>query len=387
MGRKLSNWLETYNNYVEPETESPLTFIKWSGLFCLSAALRRNVYIPKKLMGKYDIFPNLYLLFIAPAGRARKSTILNVSEDLLGAVNPYVHIAPTATTKEKLVNILADADNLDSSTAIISGEYSSFIAKSGIEMYELLTDLFDAKKKFSVEILSRDSEIAEKPCVNLIAATTPTWVAENMPESVIGGGFASRVIFIYEEKVRRHKLFYDDVDSDGQAKLEEDLIHDLRHIAETIEGIYSPDNAARKFASDWYDKSEEEFESREASQIDGYWQRRHVHMLKLAIIIAAAKRDELVIRVEDLKESIKYLEEVEQKMSKTFNLVGKNKHAADLDKIIAFIQSRKSVERKVILERFRNVGLKDVLDQILSTAVDMKAITIRIKDGRTFYNG
>ena len=387
MSRKLSNWLETYNEYVIPETESPLSFIRWSGLFCISSTLRRNVSIPRKLMGKYDIHPNLYALFIAPPGRARKSTVLNVAEHLLEPLAPYVNLAPTATTKEKFISILANANNLDSSMSIISGEFSSLIHKSGIEMYEILTDLFDSKRKFSVELLSRDAEIAEKPCVNLLAASTPGWIAENMPESVIGGGFASRVIFIYEEKVRRHKLFFDDVDSDKQEALGEDLVHDLKHIAETLEGEYELDKQARQYAMDWYIKSQEEFEKGGGGKLDGYKQRRHLHMLKVAMIIAAAQRDELVLKEADLKKSVEYLGEIEQSMEHTFDLVGKNKHMGDMIDIVNFIKNNGRVEKREIVKRFARVGFSDLLGEILSTAVDCGDITTEIKNGKVYYKG
>ena len=41
------------------------------------------------------------------------------------------------------------------------------------------------------------------PWINIIACTTPAWIAGNFPEYMIGGGFTSRCVFVYADAKER----------------------------------------------------------------------------------------------------------------------------------------------------------------------------------------
>ena len=66
-----------------PRSEAKESFIFWTGLFTLASAIRRKVYIPKTVLGSWEVAPYLYIMFVAPAGKARKTTTLSYSDDLL----------------------------------------------------------------------------------------------------------------------------------------------------------------------------------------------------------------------------------------------------------------------------------------------------------------
>jgi hypothetical protein len=240
--RKCKNWLHDFGRWTLPRSEAPETFIMWTGLFTMASALRRHVKIPKTLFGSWEASPNLYILFIAKAGRARKSTTANYSEDLLDALD-HITKSPELITKESLLTTLVKSE--DASMSILAPEFGEFMVKSGPEMYGFLTNMYDGKKKIAASTLSRNVEFVERPCVNLLGATTPEWVADNMPASVIGGGFASRVIFIFADKVRRRQLYYESLNHEAMDKIRLDLIADLDHIARNINGEFRP-RARRK---------------------------------------------------------------------------------------------------------------------------------------------
>jgi hypothetical protein len=68
-------------------------------------------------------------------------------------------------------------------------------------MVDLLVSLWDGKQgAFEKKTKGSGSDSVENPWINLIACTTPAWIAGNFPEYMIGGGFTSRCIFVYAEK-------------------------------------------------------------------------------------------------------------------------------------------------------------------------------------------
>ena len=106
----------------------------------------------------------------------------------------------------------------------------TFLRPDDEHAMSFLTDAWDGRKrKFLHKTKHSGSIEVPSPCLNIIGATTPSWIQRNMPETLIRDGLLSRVVFVYAEKKRHYvalprrnvksKDFYDQ----GQ-KLAEDLI-------------------------------------------------------------------------------------------------------------------------------------------------------------------
>lgn len=331
--RRCKNWLTTFGEWTLPRSEAPETFIFWSGLFALASAVRRKIFISKRYLGSWECSPNMYILFIAPAGRARKTTTIGYADDLLDVV-ANITKSPELITKESLLSTLVKSS--DSSMCIVAPEFGEFIVKSGVEMFGFLTNMYDGKRRISASTLSRGVEFSERPCVNLIGATTPEWVGENMPESVIGGGFASRVIFIFEERVRRRKMFYNDLDWERLNKLQLDLSADLSHISENINGEFEFDEEAYEYMTSWYDINAEEGGA-STYKLHGYFERKPAHILKVAMLLHVARSDDLILTKQDIDASITILKQLEKKLPSVFQSIGRNPYAVDIYRILEYI--------------------------------------------------
>lgn len=369
--RKCVNWLDTFNEWTAPRGEAPLTFVHAAGVFTIASVLRRNVKIPKQMMGSYDIVPNLYVIFVGPAGGPRKTTTVDYSIELLSRL-PQIKRAADLTSKESLVDELLKQEGC--AITVIAGELGEFFAKSGPEMFGTLTNLYDAKRDITVSTISRATQFGERPCLNLIGATTPEWIAGNMPESVIGGGFASRVIFVFEETVRRKKLYFRDVNHDALMKLQENLVDDLNHIA-GIAGEYEINKEAEEFMEAWYQNMVKPTNTK----LHGYWHRRHVHAHKVAMSMKAAYSDDLELTVDDFKKAIEFLKEIEIKLPTVFLGVGRNKYVMDVKSMAAHIRFNHRVARKDMLEEFFSVAEPDPLDRLIKSLIDMELVTQEIE--------
>lgn len=367
--RKCANWLQTYVQWTQPRCESPDTFIMWSGLFALAGAVRRHVKVPREVMGGWEISPNLYVLFVAPPGKARKSTTIGfAADDILNelTITSDVTRAPTIVTQAALLKQIVDSG--DSSVYIASHEFSSFVMKSKIEMFEFLTDLYDGKRHIEATTIGRGMEFAERPCCNMLAATTPRWITENMPESVIGGGLASRIIFVYEDKVRRRQLYYEGLNHEHLDKLREDLIADLKHISQ-IHGDFQLEDDAKSFMEEWYKRNAEVPDA--DYRLAGYLERRPAHIHKVAMLLHLSRSDTLFIELEDFQKAIYLLDIIEQKLPQVFREIGKNVHAPDMTQIKEYVDNRKRVSRQELLRQFSSSAHPTLLQELIVGLIQM----------------
>lgn len=378
--RKCKNWLVDFGRWTLPRSEAPETFIFWTALFSLSSVLKRKVFVPKRLLGSWSASPNLYILFIAPPGRARKSTTANYVEDLLDNI-PNLTRAPELITKEKLLERLVKSN--DASMCIVAPEFGEFIAKSGPSMYGFLTNMYDGKKNISEDTFTRGANFADKPCVNLLGATTPEWVAENMPESVIGGGFASRVIFIYEEKVRRRKIWYDDINQVEINQLHANLQADLLHIAENLSGEFIPTPEAKEWLDKWYTKNADEGDS-SSYKLSGYFERKPAHILKIAMLLHIAHSDSLVLEVRDLEDAVRQLKILEEKLPVVFQSVGGNPYTADIYRILEYITEKGRVSKEEVRRHFLHAATPSMLIELIDSLGAMGFIEIEVRGTETW---
>lgn len=367
MPRKTKNWIEAFNAWSLPRSESPETFHTFGAYFALSAIIKRKTKITKKLLGRYDVYPTLYIMFIGPAGGPRKSTSMDDAMEILDEF-PTITKAADAPSKEILIKRIADSP--DSSVVIPSSEFGQFIMKSGYEMYEVLTNLFDNRKTLSQDTFARSLELAKDPCGVLLGCTTPDWIAENMPESVVGGGFASRVIFVFEESVRKRRLFYDDQDLDF-ASLKKDLVADAFDIANNCAGEFAFSKEGKEYLRDWYEsgKYRAKHQVTGNTRLDGYFNRKHIHAMKLAMIQSIAESNKLILELHHIQKGIEDLEEAEKKLPQTFKHIGKNEYVTDVDRIKDYIIANGKVERKQLIREFIHVAAPEKLAELIGSVV------------------
>jgi hypothetical protein len=333
--RKLANWLKSYANYTRI-SESPTEFHFWTGVSVLAGALRRKVWIDMK---SFVWTPNFYVILVGPPGVAAKSTSISMGMSLLTHV-PSIQFGPESMTWQALAKDLEDAIEYakytkpDGTEGILKmscltipvSELGTFLRLDDeqlmsflIRMWEGQEDVFRHKTKASGNV-----EV-ENPWLNVIGATTPAWLRDNFPESMVGGGLTSRVVFVYGDKKRALIPYPDEVvpDADHQ-RLRADLIEDLVAISK-ISGPYILSQFAREWGRAWYtDHNNPDLRSQHlvSDRFGGYLARKQTHIHKLAIILAASQRDERRIEEADLKEACDIMEIMERDMSKVFDYIG-----------------------------------------------------------------
>lgn len=362
--RKLENWLDTYIEWVKPRSESPESMILWSGLFTLSAVMRRRVKWPRDLLGGYEVYPNIYVILVAEPGVARKSTTVGFSEDILRAGSlrgpDTIRFSGDITSHSKLLDAMDKSH--DSSVAIVSKEFSSLIQTTPESMYEVLIDLYDNKKNLDWSTWEHDDVSIENPTINLFAATTPAWISSQPPEYFVEGGFASRVIFIHEDEPRQREIYYDHLDLRESKEQFRALAHDLNEIA-AVSGDFRHDlSKTKEYIRGWYKRQKISIDD---PRIKGFYSRKHTHAHKVSMLLSLAERSDKVVTREHWDRAVEILDYVEKRLPRAFANLGFSSTALLMEKIQVYIEKKGKVKLGEIAARFYTEGL--TLDQLKAT--------------------
>lgn len=367
--RKLDNWLNSYLVYTN-ESESPEVFHLWCGISAIAGALQRRCWYD---MGYFQVHPNLYTILVSPPGRCKKSTAMRIARNVLGYA-PGVEFTVDSTTRERLILDMAAAykDGQSAMTAY-SSEFATMLTSSGMDMVAFLTDIFDSPIEWVHRTKSGGTNKIKAPSLNLIAATTPAWMATAMPLDTVGIGLTSRIIFVYSDTPRvrppRPKI------TAAQSMIHELLIHDIERITH-LKGEYTFDSPSTEaFYDDWYMRRGDT--TLEDERLSGYFERKPIHLIKTCMAIAAAQRDELIMTTADIQAALGIIEALEEDMQKVFAHVGKNPIAHDIESVLAnIIRQPGGVEPGVLMERFKHTVRREELLEVLDTLMMMNKIKL-----------
>jgi hypothetical protein len=267
---------------------------------------------------------------------------------------------------------------LDSSATIISPELSILITAS-LATLPVLCDLWDARDRaFSYGTRHKGEYKIDKPCLSLLGASTPEWLISSIPSNAIGGGFTRRVNFVFG-KDRSKNLPWPSFNHSGARSA---LIEDLRHIGQ-LQGEYSFAPLAKPIFERLYQESTPDDYDDEATT--AYKTSKWAHATKLAIVLAASKRDQLVIEEEDIRDAEERINEISKDVPMVFRAVGESDLVAAADRILRFIEARGYASKDEIMRtNWRHVSLED-LDRILAAFLEGHLIVESSQGGkRTF---
>jgi hypothetical protein len=365
--RKLDDWLKSFLEYAS-FGEAPYKMLFWTGVSTIAGALRRQVWIDMKY---FQWVPNFYIIMVAPPGIVSKSTTASIGMNLLKQIKD-VKFGPDVVTWQALVQSLGESTRLvlDKSTGeylpmscvtISSSEFGTFLNPQDREMVDVLVSLWDGQKgAFSKVTKSSGNDLIENPWINIIACTTPAWISGNFPEYMIGGGFTSRCVFVYTDRKRQEIAYPDEHVPEHFKAIQQDLIHDLEIISQLV-GEYKLSPEAREWGTAWYTKHwQNPPAGLSTDQFGGYLARKQTHIHKLAMVVAAARSDDLVITQDALETAETFVSALEKDMPRVFARIGQTditKGAYDLLEIVR--KARRIPMQDAYQRLFRNLSYRD----------------------------
>lgn len=344
MVRHFDDWLKAYTHFTDT-SEAPASMHFWTGVSTIAGAVRRRIWIDERI---FQITPNFYIILVAPPGVATKSTTIRIGQDLLREI-PGVHFGPQEMSWQSIMDAFEDAvEHLELSptktvpmSCLTFGvtELGTFLKTDDAGFMNFITGIWDGQQEPWDRRTRKDGVMMIKnPWVNLIAATTPSWLKTSFPESMVGGGLTSRILFVYAEKKRRLIAYPSDVALDEDyGEFRKKLIEDLVRIS-LLKGEYKLSGAAKSWGRDWYEKLWTDRPEHMASErYSVYIARKQTHLHKLAMVLTAARSDLPVIEKEALEHSDIILRGVENDMAKVFESIGLADSAIKLNTILGFL--------------------------------------------------
>jgi len=375
-------------------SESPDAFHFWTGVGTIAGALRRRVWID---MRHFQWTPNFYIILVGPPGIAAKSTSIRIGIDLLSAVDG-IKFGPQSMTWQSLTKSLEEAIeyvryiDLNGDDQVIAmspvtcaiPELGTFLKVDDTALVDVLVDMWDGQiSEWGHRTKTAGNVEIKNPWLNLLACTTPAWLEEHFPTSMIGGGLTSRIMFVYGDK-KRHLVAYPDAQIPAQDYYANrtSLIEDLKRIA-LLSGGYILSNAARRWGESWYARLWQQRPADMANdRYSGYLSRKQTHIHKLAIVLAASQRDQLIIEEADLIEADALLTIIEPHMIKVFESVGVVDESKHIANILAHVRAYKWIEGNALFNLLRNNMTERDFKNALRIAVDQNLIAVESRGGK-----
>jgi hypothetical protein len=350
MARHHSDWVQAFMDYAS-FGEAPRHLYFWTAVSAIAGALRRHVWIDQ---GHFKWYPNMYIILVAPPGIISKSTTASIGMKLLRRV-PGIKFGPDVVTWPALIQGLSEATEMFemdgayttmSAMTLEASEFGNLFNPQDKEMVDMFVSLWDSKDgSFDKKTKHSGSDEVVNPCLNLIACTTPSWIAGNFPEYMVGGGFTSRCVFAYADAKARFNAYPKRSIPTDFESMRDKLVADLEHISQRLLGEYILTEEAMAWGEEWYKKLYSERPPHlDDERFGGYIARKQSHAHKLAMILTAATTDELIIQKDILAASVAMVEDLEADMAFVFSKIGKSDTSFFADRLIGYVHKVGALE-------------------------------------------
>ena len=412
--------------FLNKDLISPDSFIDFGLYFMSSAALQRRVWFGSAdELNVYRLFTNLYGIMVAPPS-VGKSTLLwqissiikhhklgvrpaefmsevNISEQqtpggIYGTniklaqeqasqaaqaadMKLLIPCAPESVTAEELFRCMNSA-MLAASYIDKDGKKKKDVFKSLAFLVEELSMLFKAAKEtktlISFLLLAYDCKDFDhgtktqgydrirKMCMNMLAGVQPGCLNDLSNSFLIGEGFASRTIFLFEYKPRRYR-FGTIVFNAEQYDIKRKFIERMK----VLNSLYGEIKFGQTETPEAFEILRKHIEdvvpytpANSHPVLAHYYGRKGIHVTKLAAAIHFSYSNELTIFPEDAQFALDILADLEIRMHHALTY-SKNPLASVAKKVLLFLQQHGPTTKQDLLVHFYDDVRLSELDEIL----------------------
>lgn len=377
MPRNYGNWLEAFVDYASVG-EAPLHILHWVGVSTIAGALRRRVWVEQEF---FQWVPNFYIVVVAPPAVISKSTTANIGFNLLGKVEG-IHFGPDITSWQALIQEMGGIGEefehegghhkMHAITCAID-EFGTFLDPTNREQVDSLVRLWDGKlsdRAFRKLTKTQGTDVLDNPWINLYACTQPVWLNTNFPETFLGGGLLSRIIFLHADEKRQFVPLLSKAIRERNAReakyklMPAKLAADLQQMA-NLSGPFTLTPAAEDYNDIHYRAHWAKIQGTVGAT--GFQGRKQTHMFKLAMILSASRGDFPILDACHLQEADRQLSLIEPGINKVLQVVGsKGITKASQEIVDALIAAGGSALRREIYGKhfFRRLSNKDFEEAI-----------------------
>jgi len=321
-----TGWLADYIRLTDGVAACP-RFRFFSAACVVGAAVNNKVWITRGTTGSLlpPLFPNPWVILLAPPGRGYKTSTINMAVNILKAACPEARVLSDRITPEAITQALSEPKTpkemirigpRDATGLIKAPELSVFFGKQqyNASLISLITDLYDYRETWRSETIARGRDILRNVCISIIGGSTPAWLQSMLPHDAFTGGFMSRFILV-EMPPTYYKRVAFPVEPDKKEWGE--LVNRLSMIGRIRGEMTWADEVARRRYRDMY----ESYVPTGDEQIDAYRERETEQILRIAMLIALTN-DRMTVSVEDLNTANNLIRLLERETSPRIERLG-----------------------------------------------------------------
>lgn len=357
--------------------ESTDLYKEWSFYSLIAACLQRRWYISDDI--EWSLCGNHYIIFVGDPGTG-KDVAMTIHKRILDQINedyckrtgkmfnpdsPYdhelIHRAPDTVTVEQLIyrmSLLTDGyvdhENqvkFQSAVTFCCSEFENLFKAEDTNLAGFFKTAWDCDKQFVKETRTQKNSIIQYPCINMLAGTTPEWIAKGMHYGLLNDGFLGRAIFVAGGRPGRKITFFSP--SDEQKKELEIVYKHCRDLVGLEKKNYKggmirikPD--AKEFLDNWYQNKHKP--TNPDRKLVHYYARKKALAMKQALISHFSDpTSETEVTIKDFEVALDSLERVEVNMHLALSSAGKNPIHQLAENILNFIRERNKPYSKAIL--------------------------------------
>uniref|UniRef100_A0A6M3IP95 DUF3987 domain-containing protein n=1 Tax=viral metagenome TaxID=1070528 RepID=A0A6M3IP95_9ZZZZ len=286
-------WLFDYYNFSKNLEACP-RFKFFTACCVMGAIINNRVWIQRGDEGLLPkLFPNVWVILLAPPGRGHKTSTINMGVNCLTQAAYEIRILADKLTPESLVKALSAPIGeegrvrigpSDATGLIKAPELSVFFGKQQYNtgLVSLITDLYDYREEWSSETIMRGRSVLKNVCISILGGSTPTWLQKMLPEDAFTGGFMSRFILCEMPATYFKRVAFPEKTNVG-AKWSH-VVDGLRRLL-AIHGEMSWSPEAR----DAYKKYYENLLPSGEVQRDAYQEREAEQILRVSMLLALSE--------------------------------------------------------------------------------------------------
>lgn len=324
--------------------EAPKLFHVWSGLSVLSSLVSRKVWLQQ---GIFTWYPNLYVVLVGEPGNG-KSTALDIAKAVIRAQRD-VPLAADAMTVQALLRHMSEEKSPCKKNfshpvtkqiieytpvTIFAGELVSFLSMDPHGWIVFLTTVYH-EDVHEVKTKNKGDDLINGPFVTLLGCLTPD-IANNMQQQrIISTGFARRTIFVWGTRSGDAVPFPEITQAMLDAK---SRFMAYAQELKKVKGEFTWGPGAKEWYGPWYIWLRKNIGKMSTPATAGYYESKHVQLLKTAMLISLSESTDLILRLEHLQVALQFLEQTEVHLSRVFEGSGHNENAGAAVAIYEFIE-------------------------------------------------
>lgn len=282
--------------------ETPTKFGVWAGIWMLSRLVGRDAWIP---WGHDKLFLNFYILLVAEAAVARKSTSITFPNKILKLMEKYlpeqiVYEKTTPTLKGKAseasLYMLAEVEPIqielpngemtelkrNANIAVVASELTTLLGRESYKagLTTKLTHLYDCEDDDNEATRQRNFSTLENIYCTFLGGTTLYGYSKSLPEEALAEGFGSRLTIVYVNELTR--CFFEPELIPGIPTREE-LAKRLAWISANARGPFTFTKEANQYRKEWYMNWKADLVSR--PNIGAMRNRMDIQLYKLSALL------------------------------------------------------------------------------------------------------